>query len=499
MALAIDQSKGDDGVTSILNLVPEIIILFDLKHMRLHFVNDHAARVFGYVPGEKEAGGGEWVSNIFSKENLDSVLKHIGVVKRLPDGQSAELVCRCIGKGGEPLWIRFRDSIFKREEDGLPLLSLSLGTIVDAPSDAGMDWRRPDSLLLREPVAMFWECNIAKPEEKSVVGNVEELTGFKPMELKGDVPWLDLVEADHHPEVAALVRNSIEFRSSFDVECRFCRADGRHSWVRVTGIWRAPNILAGVILDIDARRAVQENLHSAAREARAFNTRLAHELEQEKTRNAQFLHDELGQLAVKVLLDIDWITERSTMDLAPGETYRVARRDIIELREDVALLLAAIRGESRDLLPAVLEQEDLPTALRWLGRLFERKAGLMCRFDFRPEALKYRLTREQVITLFRISQEAMTNVWKHAKARSVDMALTVDSGSFGLRIGDDGIGMSIANYRSCSSVGFCSMRERAKMIGARFFVDSSLGRGTQISVKLSAVAAPTLASELFQI
>lgn len=218
--------------------------------------------------------------------------------------------------------------------------------------------------------------------------------------------------------------------------------------------------------------------------AEPLDQRLAFGLEEEKRRIAQFLHDELGQLAVKVLMDIDWIAERSGSNGSAGGGCRIAGPDLAELRQDVAGLLAAIRGECRDLLPAVLEEEDLPAALEWLGRSFERKAGLRCGFEFRIEAQASPLSKEQIITLFRISQEAMTNVWKHARATRVEISLEHTPEGLLLRLRDDGHGMDTAAAGTCSNVGIRSMKERAGMIGARLSIDSAPGEGVEVSVRM---------------
>ncbi len=336
---------------------------------------------------------------------------------------------------------------------------------------------------------VFWEYDHGSRNLSDLSGDVEAVTGLAIAQLRRGVGWQDLIEVDDRPAMVAIINAAIERRTSLEFEGRFRKADGSRAWARITGAWRTAEVMAGTLVDISARVLLHEELKRMAAEGQAFSQRLALGLEEEKRRIARFLHDDLGQLAVKVLMDIDWIAERRGKEGSTSVGFEIAMADLAELRRDAAEMLAAIRGESRSLLPAVLEEGDLSAALKWLGQLFERKAGFHCAFDFRMEPSASPLPKAHVITLFRISQEAMTNVWKHARATRVEISLSHARQGLLLRIQDNGSGLDVAAAGTWSQVGMRSMKERAEMIGARLSIDSAPGAGLILSVLLPRAAA----------
>jgi PAS domain S-box-containing protein len=327
------------------------------------------------------------------------------------------------------------------------------------------------SISARPAAVVLWEYDYRRRVLTALSGDVEMVTGFTPAELQQVQVWQDLIETDGQPALMAMIHAALKLRTSLDFETRFRKADGSLAWARVTGAWRTPETMAGILADITARRLQEQELNRAA-------------LEDEKRRMAQFLHDELGQLTVKILMDIDWIIERREKNGVATGGSRDAGTELVDLRQDAATLLSAIRGEARDLLPAIIQIGDLSAALEWLGAQFERKAGLRCGFDFRVEPRASPLPKEHLVALFRISQEAMTNVWRHARATQVEISLRHTSRGLHLRIADNGSGMDAAAAAACSQVGLRMMKQRAGMIGASLSINARPGDGVQVSVRL---------------
>lgn len=227
------------------------------------------------------------------------------------------------------------------------------------------------------------------------------------------------------------------------------------------------------------RRPLQKN--------RVFTAQVAEALEEEKRRQAQFLHDEVGPLAVRVLMDIDWIGAREGKDKNGDATsYQISSAELKDLRDGVVRLLNAIRGQSHELLPTVLDEAHLPSALEWLAHLYQRKSGICCVVQCSSGPLTAALSKEEITSLFRISQEALCNVWKHASATKVTISLSESPEGISLKITDNGTGMPSAIDILKPHLGMRSMKARTAMIGGEFSVLSSPKTGTEVRVYLPA-------------
>ncbi|HWH05704.1 MAG TPA: sensor histidine kinase, partial [Gaiellaceae bacterium] len=191
--------------------------------------------------------------------------------------------------------------------------------------------------------------------------------------------------------------------------------------------------------------------------------------EQERARLALELHDETGQALTSILLGLKRIEEEPTAE-------RVA-----EVRELVVETLRRVRRLAVELRPSALDDFGLETALRRLVEGFAENAPM--RVDLHTRLGEERLPAEVETALYRIVQESLTNVAKHAEAASVSVLVTRKARSVSLLVEDDGRGFSEEDART-DALGLVGMRERVGLLGGRFAVESSAGRGTTIAVEV---------------
>jgi signal transduction histidine kinase len=189
--------------------------------------------------------------------------------------------------------------------------------------------------------------------------------------------------------------------------------------------------------------------------------------EQERARLALELHDETGQALTSILLGLKRIEEQPTPE-------RVA-----EVRELVVGTLRSVRQLAVELRPSALDDFGLEPALRRLVGGFAENARMTV--DLQARLGEERLPPEVETALYRIVQEALTNVAKHAQAQAVTLLLTRQARSVSLLIEDDGRGFDEATTRQ-DALGLVGMRERTGLLGGRFTVESTAGRGTTIAV-----------------
>ncbi|GAA3694200.1 histidine kinase [Nonomuraea antimicrobica] len=188
--------------------------------------------------------------------------------------------------------------------------------------------------------------------------------------------------------------------------------------------------------------------------------------EGERKRIARELHDEVGQSLTVVLLGLKRVVDRAPADL---------REDLQGVQETVRASLDEVRQVARRLRPGVLEDLGLHSALSALAGDLSQMSGIPVTRSVRPDLP--RLGADVELVLYRIAQESLTNIARHAAATRAELSLTVEDGRLVLRIADDGRGGARQD-----GAGIRGMRERALLVGARLTVDSPPGEGTRVTL-----------------
>jgi signal transduction histidine kinase len=223
-------------------------------------------------------------------------------------------------------------------------------------------------------------------------------------------------------------------------------------------------------------RAERERRHELARQLVAAQ-------EQERRQLARELHDQIGQnLAV---LNMNLMITRN--QLSHESTQRADRR-LAEAIQLVDQTVEQIRNVMAELRPAILDDFGLVAALRWYMRHFARHTDLAVLLEVEEPHAAPRLPADLETALFRIAQEALTNVLKHAHARLATLTLTVADQTIRLTIGDDGVGFNPSASRRKTqrwSLGLMTMQERVEAVGGRLVIDSVLGQGTRIIAEVA--------------
>jgi signal transduction histidine kinase len=206
--------------------------------------------------------------------------------------------------------------------------------------------------------------------------------------------------------------------------------------------------------------------------ARDVLRRVVDAQEHERRRLARELHDETGQALTSILLHLKGLEET----LATDE----ARAAAAELRELVVATLQDVRGLAVELRPSALDDFGLEAALERLTSSFAEQTGIVV--DFQARLSGKRLPGEVETALYRIVQESLTNVVKHAQARRVSILLVRDGGSVKALIEDDGRGLDGAP--AAAGFGMIGMRERLALLGGRLEIESSVGSGTTVAAEV---------------
>jgi signal transduction histidine kinase len=315
---------------------------------------------------------------------------------------------------------------------------------------------------------------------------------LRAMDLKADtdMPVRDSLEKYVHPDDRALVmkaaKESLRTGKIFELEHRVIRADGSTGWVLNRAIpVRDENGQViewfGAANDISVRKHAQESLALQSEQMRALAERMRTVREEERTAVARDLHDDVGQILTAMKMDLVWIAK----NLAQPEAGT-----LMQLRERVARSIDLIKGAMQSvhkvcagLRPSVLDDLGLPAAIEWQANDFASRYGIACRVSV-PDT-DFRLDGDKATAIFRILQECLTNVARHAEARSVSASLRSENGSIVLEVIDDGKGFRSSEVPgSLQRLGILGMKERAQQWGGSVEIASSQGKGTAVTVRI---------------
>jgi PAS domain S-box-containing protein len=264
------------------------------------------------------------------------------------------------------------------------------------------------------------------------------------------------------------------------------QANGERRFLEVIAspLWGADGTFQGIIesrRDITERVQAQEALQQYAERLLALAAQRAEVSEAERQRLARELHDQVGQNLTALGINLNIV--RTQMPEEAAAPVRSRLDDSLSLVEQTA---ARIRDVMADLRPPVLDDYGLVAALHWYGEQFARRTNIAIAVE--GEEPVPRLAARVENALFRIAQEALTNVAKHAQATHVTVIVEVDSGTSRLVVADDGIGFDPAHPAEPDQGrgwGLLTMAERAEAVGGRCRIESAPGQGAQVIVEVA--------------
>ena len=211
-------------------------------------------------------------------------------------------------------------------------------------------------------------------------------------------------------------------------------------------------------------------------ELTALSTHLQGVSEQEKSALSRELHDELGGLLVAARMDLSWLQQRlPTTD--PSIEQRFKR-----IHDSLSAGVDLKRRVVEELRPTLLDNMGLFTALRWQFKETCRRTGLRCTETIPESELKF--SPDAAIGVFRIAQEALTNILKHSEAKSADLFISIDQDTFTLRITDDGKGVPSGRLGISTTHGLVSMRHRIAGLGGTWDLGSPASGGTVVTARI---------------
>ncbi len=304
------------------------------------------------------------------------------------------------------------------------------------------------------------------------------LIGYTPEEFYQDP---DLIQRIVHQEDKRFLNDIQVGKRSFDnpLVQRWQRRDGSTVWVeqRSVPIFDSQDTIIaieGIARDISARKEVEHQLEHSQEMLRQLSSHLQSVIEEERSSIAREIHDELGQALTALKMDIAWLNPKRE-----PEAVEEKRRSMTDLLDQT---IKTVQRITADLRPGVLDDFGLAAAVEWQVEEFRKRSGMPC--ELLIGALRTVPSRDSQTAMFRILQEALTNVLRHAAASKVRVRLTEEPGMLNLLVSDNGSGVPEEVRRSTTSYGLMGMMERTRALHGDFEIITGHNEGTTIIARL---------------
>jgi two-component system sensor histidine kinase UhpB len=295
----------------------------------------------------------------------------------------------------------------------------------------------------------------------------------------------ELVSPRKSPPSHSTIQLSLEKERTWVGEKAVRRRDGvlLTALVNNAPLYDPSGRVAGMIqvsTDLTERKLAELQLQNSREQLRALTSRLQSVREEERKGLSRDIHDELGQVLTGLKMELAWMRSRLQ---APGAVARKALlQKIAFLGSQIDASANCIRKLCSELRPGILDDLGLAAAIEWQAREFTKRTGIKCHLTNQADGLS--LSPEANTAVFRIFQEILTNVARHAQANNVTVLLTHTEAMLILEATDDGRGIPPADLTGSKSLGLLGMRERAMALGGNIEFRAAQAGGTAVSLRL---------------
>ncbi|MDC4205262.1 MAG: PAS domain S-box protein [Candidatus Manganitrophus sp.] len=438
------------------------------------FISQNIEKIVGYTAEEICSDGLTLTFGRIHPEDRERVARAFKSL--FSKSQKFDVEYRVQRKNGEWIWINDR-AVMTYQKEGLRYADGIVSDITERKKseEAVRKSEERFHLIARATNDVIWDWDLAT---NNLWWNesFKIIFGYTTGEIESGIEsWTTRIHPEDKERVLAGTHAIIEHGGQFwSAEYRFRRADGSYANILDRGYVvhvqdGKPVRMIGAMIDITERKRAEDALTEYAKRLRSLSGQLLEAQETERRRIARELHDEIGQSLTAIKLQLHG-------------SKRLSDRRMEECIQMVDQALSQVRNLSLALHPPELNELGLVATLRWHLDRQAHAANLISNFSADP--LPARLPPELEIACFRVAQEALTNVIRHAHASEVSIELRQRENELHLTVEDDGEGFDVGAARSRAiqgmSLGLVGMQERAELAGGRLELDSAPGEGTQV-------------------
>ena len=263
-------------------------------------------------------------------------------------------------------------------------------------------------------------------------------------------------------------------------EYKLRRKDGNYIWVETEGslIYKdgKPYAIQGIGRDITEKKTAEETLRESREQLRNLASHLQSIREEERTVVAREIHDELGQALTAIKMDLSWLNKRMP------EKQDLLFKKTKSMSELIDSTIQTVQRISAELRPGLLDDIGILAAIEWQAEEFKKRTGIACELSVGSQDIT--LDSERSTAIFRIFQETLTNITRHANATKVKVNLLKKGNRLELKIKDNGKGITREKISDSKSLGLVGIQERVHFLGGTITIKGIQGKGTTIAVSI---------------
>jgi two-component system sensor histidine kinase UhpB len=448
------------------------------------YMSSNIVRVLGYTEHEVRSGGTRfWFNNIHPDDRARVHVAYVQLFSAWEDSGTAayDIEYRRQAKDGSWIWV-VDQGMSVSEQDGV---RYATGMFWDSSRRKRMQEQLRESEERFRQLAenindVFFLTDVSGNQIFYVSPAFERIWGFSVAKLyREPQSWRELV----HVADRERVRRAFQARrpgNPYDMEFRILRPNGAVRWIRARGFpirdaFGRAHRVAGIAVDITVRKEAAAAQEQANQRLREFGVYLEAAREDERIRIAREIHDDLGAMLLAIKIDLDACRKEHAALPRVAGTMKDAMGRIDEA-------VNAVRRISTALRPSVLDNIGVVAAVEWQAQELERRTGIGCDVTCESDHDELDIDPERATAIFRIVQEALTNVARHSEATRVNIILRDHAGTVELQIRDNGKGFDAGRATDFLRWGLIGLGERVRAFGGKFAVTTAPRQGTAIKV-----------------
>jgi PAS domain S-box-containing protein len=325
-----------------------------------------------------------------------------------------------------------------------------------------------------------WDWNI-QTDQLQWSDEIYRIFGLSPQQFGATYEaFLNSVHPEDRGFIDSAVHEALSGNKPYSIDHRIVLPDGTvrivHEQAEVTFHETGKPIrMIGTVQDITDSKRAEEELKESYEQLRKLSAHLQSVREEERTNIARDIHDDLGQALTALKIEVSMLANK----LRPDNKFLDKAESIIKKIDDS---IQSVKRICTELRPAILDHFGLSAAIEWNIEQFENQTGIKCDVSLEPREIV--LDQDLTISIFRIFQEALTNVVRHADASAVWINLRLRDGKIMLEIRDNGKGIAEKHFLDSKSFGIMGIRERVHFFGGNVKISSTKDKGTAIMVSI---------------
>lgn len=446
-------------------------------------VNEEYAIMLGYDPASFNETNKDWIERLHPDDKELASKAYFDYVEGRRKDYAIEF--RQKTKDGNWKWILSTGKIIEYSSDGKPLRMLGTHTDITKLKQAAAALQQSEEkfskMFRSSPDAIF----LMSLKDEMVIDLNEaaaEIIGYSKFDYILNPKYFDEIwsdQSDKNLYFDQLVRN----KKVNNFETKLQTKSGEIKYGLLSGEVIELNdedFVLIVLRDITERKLVEEQIIKSKEQLRALTARLEKIREDERINLSRELHDNFGQNLTALKMDLAWISKR--INSLPAENLPDLHEKIMSTQKIIDGLIENVRRISSELRPNMLDYLGLIPSLEWLLSDFRKRTELNCTFVSSIE--KININKKTAIMVYRIFQEALTNIVRHSKASAVCMRIDESESHYIVELTDDGVGIKDDDINDLNALGIIGMKERALQFNGEFTILGAQGSGTVVSLKI---------------